>query len=101
MKGLHLHQMAANDRDITVAISLKDLRSFFREIIADMKKKLYPEYLLPARQVCEILSVDDSTLRRWEKNRTLIPIKVGNRRRFRVDDIRKITNGVDMTQKTV
>lgn len=92
--------MMASGANITVAINLEDLRRFHQEVIADTKKELEAqiaedrgERYLSIKQVCEILSVDASTLWRWRKRGYLLPAEIGGRRRYKMSDIRRILNG--------
>ena len=61
--------MMENGANITVAITLEDLRRFHQEVIADTKKELEAqiaedrgERYLSIKQVCEMLDVDPSSL---------------------------------------
>lgn len=90
----------ASGANITVAINLEDLRRFHQEVIADTKKELEAqiaedrgERYLSIKQVCEILSVDASTLWRWRKRGYFLPAEIGGRRRYKMSDIRRILNG--------
>lgn len=50
------------------------------------------EPLLTIRQVCQILNVHANTLRNWDRQHRLIPIRIGLRgdRRYRQQDILRI-----------
>ena len=52
------------------------------------------ENLLNIRQACKILNVHPMTLRRWEKDGKIHPIRIGTRqdRRYRVEDIYSMVN---------
>lgn len=52
------------------------------------------EYLT-LKQVSELLKVHPNTLRNWDKNGTLKPIRIGERkiRRYKKEDIIKFTEG--------
>ena len=86
--------------NITVAITLEDLRRFHQEVIADTKKELEAqiaedrgERYLSIKQVCEMLDVDPSSLWRWRKRGYLVPAEIGGKRRYKMSDIRRILNG--------
>lgn len=81
--------MMENGANITVAITLEDLRRFHQEVIAEDRGERY----LSIKQVCEILSVDASTLWRWRKRGYLVPAKIDGKRRYKMSDIRRILNG--------
>ena len=82
--------MMENGANITVAITLEDLRQFHQEVIADTKKELEAQI---AEQVCEMLDVDPSSLWRWRKRGYLVPAEIGGKRRYKMSDIRRILNG--------
>lgn len=97
---VNIASMMENGANITVAITLEDLRRFHREVIAETKKELEEriaedkgERYLSIKQVCEMLDIDPSSLWRWRKRGYLAPVEVGGRRRYRMSDIRKILNG--------
>lgn len=88
--------------NITVAIKLEDLVEFHREVLADVKKELEAQVVeereeryLSIKQVCELLSIDASTLWRWRKQGYLVPVSIGGKRRYRLSEIKKIL-GSDM-----
>lgn len=89
-----------NGANITVAITLEDLRRFHQEVIADTKKELVrrsprteARRYLSIKQVCEMLDVDPSSLWRWRKRGYLVPAEIGGKRRYKMSDIRRILNG--------
>ena len=53
---------------------------FIRQIIRDLRRLL----------VIEWLEVSATTLWRWEKCGYLIPVAVGNKKKYRMSDIQKI-----------
>ena len=96
----NITSMMENGANITVAITLEDLRRFHQEVIADTKKELEAqiaedrgERYLSIKQVCEMLDVDPSSLWRWRKRRYLVPAEIGGKRRYKMSDIRRILNG--------
>ena len=96
----NITSMMENGANITVAITLEDLRRFHQEVIADTKKELEAqiaedrgERYLSIKQVCEMLDVDPSSLWRWRKRGYLVPAEIGGKRRYKMSDIRRILNG--------
>jgi len=86
--------------NITVAVSLSDLKDFAETLIDKSKRELelavisdkaetYPS----PKQVSEILDVDLSTLWRWAKRGYLVPVEVGGKRRYKMSDVKRILNG--------
>ena len=97
---MNLKEILQESGNITIAVSLTDLKQFAVEIIESTKKELedvviadkaetYPS----PKRVCEILDVDASTLWRWNKRGYLCPAEVGGKRRYRMSDVNAILNG--------
>lgn len=87
--------------NVTVAVSLNDLKDFAEILIVKSKLELelavisdkaetYPS----PKQVSEILDVDLSTLWRWAKRGYLVPVEIGGKRRYKMSDVKRILNGV-------
>lgn len=103
-KSLNIFIMKISDlfenSNVTVAVSLNDLKEFAQEIIISTKKELEQQiteanteaYLSP-KKVCEILEVDLSTLWRWNKRGYLCHTEVGGKRRYKMSDVQTILNG--------
>lgn len=92
-----LIQLAKECPGLTVSIKLTDLVEANKELIEETKRNLQQtledakseEYLL-REKVIEWLEVSATTLWRWEKCGYLIPIAVGNKKKYRMSDIQKI-----------
>ena len=98
---MNLQNLLESGNNITVSVSLTDLKEFAAVLIDNTKKELelvvisdkaetYPS----PKQVCEILNVDLSTLWRWNKRGYLCPSEVGGKRRYKMSDVKRILNGV-------
>jgi hypothetical protein len=96
----NLKSLLEESGNITIAVSLVDLKQFAVEIIESTKRELedvviadkaetYPS----PKRVCEILDVDASTLWRWNKRGYLCPAEVGGKRRYRMSEVNAILNG--------
>ena len=96
----NLKDLLQESGNITIAVSLTDLKQFAVEIIESTKRELedvviadkaetYPS----PKRVCEILDVDASTLWRWNKRGYLCPAEVGGKRRYKMSDVNAILNG--------
>ncbi len=96
----NLKDLLQESGNITIAVSLIDLKQFAVDIIESTKRELedvviadkaetYPS----PKRVCEILDVDASTLWRWNKRGYLCPAEVGGKRRYRMSDVNAILNG--------
>ncbi len=92
-----LLELAEENRNIIVAISLADLIECNEELIRRTKATLeqqvtdaaaetYPS----AAKVAEMLDVNKTTLWRWAKLGYLVPIEVGGKRRYKMSDIKRI-----------
>lgn len=97
---MSIAELLKKDANITLAISINDLREWHKEVIQDTRKELedavisdkaetYPS----AKQVSDILSVDLSTLWRWEKRGYLVPVNVGGKRRYKMSEVKQILEG--------
>ena len=85
---------------MTVAVSIQDLREWHKEVIEDTRRELEEIVLTEkaetyptVKQVSEILSVDLSTLWRWNKCGYLKTIEFGGGRRYKMSDVKAILNG--------
>lgn len=95
-----ISELINSGANVTLAVSVDDLREWHREVIADTKRQLEDviiseknESFLSAKQVCDMLSVDASTLWRWEKKNYLVSSKVGGKRRYKMSDVKAILEG--------
>ena len=97
---MNLKEILQESGNVTIAVSLVDLKQFAVDIIESTKRELedvviadkaetYPS----PKRVCEILDVDASTLWRWNKRGYLCPAEVGGKRRYRMSDVNAILNG--------
>ena len=48
---------------------------------------------LTAKETAEFLKVDPSTLIRWSKSGYLVPVRVGSRKMYRIEDLEAILAG--------
>ena len=59
-----------------------------------------PDRLLSLRKAAELLGVNISTLRRWDKNKYLTAIRTpGGHRRYRLSDIEKFQSPAKTTKE--
>lgn len=98
--NMKLTSLLEESGNITIAVSLTDLRQFAVELIEATKHELeemvisdkaetYPS----PKQVCEILNVDASTLWRWNRRGYLCSAEVGGKRRYKMSEVKAILNG--------
>lgn len=86
--------LLGNNPNLSITIKASELKSAFATLIdsaiAKYKREVEtkPEDVLYSiKQVCEILSVDKSTLWRWQQSGYLVPTKVGDLPRYRKSQI--------------
>lgn len=76
-----------------LVISASDLMDVLSNIGTSIAKEFLPKkeerYLSP-NDAAKKLSVDPSTLYRWNKSGYLKAIKIGNKKRYRLSDIEKL-----------
>lgn len=91
--------------NITLAISSADLQEFAQAVADATRLKIEREIadgktetLYTIEYVAEKLSVNRSTLWRWDKNGYLKVIEIGGQRRYRKSDIDRILNAKNEAQ---
>lgn len=92
-----LIQLARQFPNLTVSIKIEDLVEANKELIEEAKRNLEhtlaeakEEEYLSREKVMERLEVSATTLWRWEKCGYLIPVSIGNKKKYRQSDIQKI-----------
>jgi hypothetical protein len=95
---MNLKDLMSLGRNVTVSVSLEELRVWHDELVASGATPAAPktpakEELLTRREVLQMLGVDSSTLWRWAKTSYLVPVNYGGRKRYRVADVRAIPEG--------
>lgn len=91
--------------DCLAIVSLSDLKEFAqvirREALADYQRQSAEQRAAAAangryltkNEAAEMLKVSRQTLVRWEKAGYLVPVKVGNAHRYRVEDVEAQRDG--------
>lgn len=99
MAVLKLEELINGGANITLAISSADLQEFAQAVADATRLKIEreiadgkTEMLYTIEYVAEKLSVNRSTLWRWDKNGYLKVIEIGGQRRYRKSDIDRILN---------
>ena len=82
---------------LTLSISLEDLSTFANRLIEATKEELLPtmvsaakETLLTKKEVMEKFDVCHTTLWNWQRNRYLIPVKIGRKIHYRQADVERL-----------
>jgi hypothetical protein len=86
-----------NENNITISVSINDLREFALDIIQQTKRELEDlvitqnsEAYISRQRACEMLDVDACTLWRWSKRNYLVPVSVGGKKRYKLSDINRL-----------
>lgn len=100
---IRLIDLLESDANISVTISVKDLRAFFEEVAEEVyrQRKAMDEYdgTLNQKEVCDYLGVSKATLYRWEKIGYLLPCsRVGNRPMYRKSTVENLKQGDTATE---
>lgn len=89
-----LAELAANG--VILQVAAQDLKTLLEEAIREVQVTSYKERLeqederlLSRKDVCALLNISDSTLWRWQNERYLTPIKIGNKSRYKYSEIKK------------
>ena len=82
------------ENNVTITVGVSDIA---KQVIAEMEgqKKLIRTIaeFLTAKETAEFLKVDISSLYRFEKSGYLMPIRVGKKRLYRIEDLENILQG--------
>jgi len=77
-------------------ISAADLEHILRNLINDLiseREEVKKETYISASQVSNLLGVSKSTLWRWEKENYLVPVRVGNKLRYKESEVKQLMEG--------
>ena len=99
---MNINEILKTGVHLTVSVGLDDLKEWHKEVIADTKRELEEnvrndkaETYPTVKQVAKILSVDETTLWRWDKKNYLKKIDFGGGRRYKMSDVKALLNGGD------
>lgn len=97
---MQLADLLQTNANISLTITLDDLRTYSNELIQSTKKELEAEVIaqqnesyLSRLETADFLKVDQATLWRWAKRGYLMPVEMGGRRLYRKSDLQRILNG--------
>ena len=77
-------------------ISAADLERILRNLVNDLiseREEVKKETYISANQVSNLLGVSKSTLWRWEKENYLVPVRVGNKLRYKESEVKQLMEG--------
>ena len=89
---MNINNLMASNANIQVVVGLQDLKEFMYEVLgeAGFTKQEREDVLLTPNEVSKTLGVDKTTLWRWEKNKQLVPIRIGCKVRYKSSDVEQI-----------
>lgn len=94
-----IDELLKKGANVTLSVSVSDLREWSKSLIMEARRELEGitiseknESYLTAKQTSEKLGVDLSTLWRWERDRYLIPVRTGRKRKYKMSDINSMLN---------
>lgn len=94
---MNLKALLENNTNISVTVSLVDLKEFGLSLInetkAAQKEEQVEESYLSPDEVSQMIGVSKNTLWRWERDSYLIPVKVGRKSRYRLSDVKAVLEG--------
>ena len=92
---MNIQQLSNLGANVSVCVSLADLREFVSELVVEAAAKPVEseEKYLKTDEVCKILHVSSNTLWRWGKSGYLVPNKVGRTPMYRKSDIDNLRQG--------
>lgn len=81
-----------SNQNVQLVVGLTDLRELMYEVLeeAGFTKQEKEDTLLTTNEVSQTLGVDKTTLWRWEKNKQLMPIRIGSKVRYKSSDVERI-----------
>ena len=92
---MNLQQLSQLGAPINVTVSLADLREWSGEILGQAIKNVLPrsekkeKTLLTTAEAAQLLHVDRCTLYRWEREDYLTSLRMGKRKRYKMEDIQR------------
>lgn len=94
---MNINSLLSADANISVVIFVADLKEFALCVVTEAMaakeaEKKEEKYLTPD-DVADMVGVSKNTLWRWEKEKYLIPIKVGRKSRYKLSDVKSILEG--------
>ena len=90
---MNIASLIESEANVQIVVTLSDLKEFALTVASEvMAAKEEYRYLTPD-DVSEMLGVSKNTLWRWEKEKYLIPIKVGRKSRYKLSDVKSILEG--------
>ena len=94
---MNIASLIESGTNVQIVVTLSDLKEFAlavaSEVMADKEAEKKEEKYLTPDDVADMVGVSKNTLWRWEKEKYLIPIKVGRKSRYKLSDVKSILEG--------
>ena len=89
-------QNSSSKQTTMVIMNIDDLREAFKAWNQEQMEAIAPkeEIYISASEAAKMLNVTLSTLWRWDKDKYLEKIKIGNKVRYRLSDVERMIKGV-------
>ena len=86
---------------VVIEIGVSEITKRVISEIQEQQKfnKSINDEFLTANQTADFLKVDKSSLWRFERSGYLVPVRVGSKRLYRIEDLNKILQSKNETQK--
>ena len=94
---MNIASLIESGTNVQIVVTLYDLKEFALAVASEVMEAKEAEkkketYLTPD-EVADMVGVSKNTLWRWEKEKYLIPIKVGRKSRYKLSDVKSILEG--------
>lgn len=94
---MNIASLIESEANVQIVVTLSDLKEFALTIVSEAMaakeaEKKKEKYLTPD-VVADMVGVSKNTLWRWEKEKYLIPFKVGRKSRYKLSDVKSILEG--------
>lgn len=94
---MNIASLIESGTNVQIVVTLYDLKEFAlavaSEVMAAKEAEKKDERYLTPDDVADMVGVSKNTLWRWEKEKYLIPIKVGRKSRYKLSDVKSILEG--------
>lgn len=90
---MNIASLIESEANVQIVVTLSDLKEFALAVASEvMEAKEAYKYLTPD-DVADMVGVSKNTLCRWEKEKYLIPFKIGRKSRYKLSDVKSILEG--------
>lgn len=94
---MNIASLIESEANVQIVVTLSDLKEFALAVDSEVMEakeaeKKEERYLTPD-DVADMVGVSKNTLWRWEKEKYLIPFKVGRKSRYKLSDVKSILEG--------